>query len=83
MNIGIENTMAKRKKIQKDKQRSTKHTYNSKVRVTQFPLKPGELWCSNGTRRVNIVSIFFLFAIVFSILQYTDSDCPLVSSISS
>ena len=27
--------------------------------------------------------IVFLFAIVFSILQYTDSDCPLVSSISS
>ena len=29
------------KKVQKDKQRSTKHTYKSKDRVTQTPLKPG------------------------------------------
>ena len=48
--------MAKRKKIQRDKERSTKHTYNDKVRVARFPLKTGELRCSNGTRRVNIVT---------------------------
>jgi hypothetical protein len=30
-----------KEKVQKDKQRSTKHTYNTKVRVTQTPLKSG------------------------------------------
>ena len=53
-------------KIQKDKQRSTKHTNKTKDRVTRTPLKPGgELRCSgrlnsscstNGTRRVNLVT---------------------------
>jgi hypothetical protein len=33
--------MAKRKKVQKDKQRSTKHTYKTKDRVTRTPLKIG------------------------------------------
>ena len=38
--------MAK-KKVQKDKQRSTKHTYKTKDRVTRTPLKTGgELRCS-------------------------------------
>jgi len=32
--------MAK-EKVQKDKQRSTKHTYITKDRVTRTPLKPG------------------------------------------
>jgi hypothetical protein len=33
--------------VQKDKQRSTKHTYKTKDRVTRTPLKPGgELMCS-------------------------------------
>ena len=36
-----DNTMAKRKKVQKDKQRSTKHTYKTKDRVTRTPLKIG------------------------------------------
>ena len=31
--------MAKRKKVQKDKHRSTKHTYKTKDRVTRTPLK--------------------------------------------
>ena len=37
--------MAKRKKVQKDKQRSRKHTYKTKDRVTRIPLKAslGEL----------------------------------------
>jgi len=53
-------------KVQKDKQRSTKHTYKTKDRVTRTPLKPGgELRCSgrvssscstSGIRRVNIVT---------------------------
>ena len=43
----IENTMVKRKKIQKDKQRSTKHTYKTKVRVTRIPLMTGEFRCSS------------------------------------
>ena len=59
-----DNTMAK-KKVQKDKQRSTKHTYKTKDRVTRTPVKTGgELRCSeressscstSGTRRVNLV----------------------------
>ena len=57
--------MAKRK-VQKDKQRSTKHTYKTKDRVTRTPLKTGgELRCSgrvrsfystSDTRRVNLVT---------------------------
>jgi hypothetical protein len=30
-----------KEKVQKDKQRSTKHTHKTKDRVTQTPLKPG------------------------------------------
>jgi len=37
--------MAKRKG-QKDKQRATKHTYKTKDRVTQTPLKLGMITCS-------------------------------------
>ena len=33
--------MAKSKKVQKDKQRSTKHTYKTKDRVTRTPLITG------------------------------------------
>jgi UTP-glucose-1-phosphate uridylyltransferase len=33
--------MAKIEKVQKDKQRSTKHTYRTKDRVTRTPLKTG------------------------------------------
>ena len=52
--------------VQKDKQRSTKHTYKTKDRVTRIPLKTGsELWCSGRVsyscstgdiRRVNLVT---------------------------
>ena len=36
-----------KEKVQKDKQRSTKHTYKTKDRVTRTPLKTGgELMCS-------------------------------------
>jgi hypothetical protein len=43
---------------QKDKQRSTKHTYNTKDPVTPTSLKTGgELMCSTSdTRRVNLVT---------------------------
>jgi hypothetical protein len=51
-------------KVQKDKQRSTTHTYKTKDRVTRTPLKTGgELRCSgrvssscstSGTRCVNL-----------------------------
>jgi hypothetical protein len=54
------------KKVQKDTQRSTKHTYKSKDRVTRTPLKTeGELRCSGSvssycstsdTRRVNLTT---------------------------
>jgi hypothetical protein len=60
-----DNTMAKRK-VQKGKQRSTKHTHKAKDRVTRTPLKNGgELMCSgrvssswstSDTRRVNLVT---------------------------
>ena len=53
-------------KVQKDKQRSTKHTHKTKYRVTRTPLKTGgKLRCfgrvssscsTSGTRRVNLVT---------------------------
>jgi hypothetical protein len=56
----------RKEKVQKDKQRSTKHTHETKDRITRTPLKTGgELTCSrrvgsscstSGTRRVNLVS---------------------------
>ena len=55
-----------KKKVQKDKQRSKKHTYKTKDQVTRTPLKTGgELMCSgrvsrscstSDTRRVNLVA---------------------------
>ena len=55
-----------KEKVQKDKQRSTKHTHKTKDRVTRTPLSTGgELWCSgrvyssrstSGTRRVDLVT---------------------------
>ena len=55
-----------KEKVQKDKQRSTKHTHKSKDRVRRTPLKNGgELRCServssscstSGTRRGNLVT---------------------------
>jgi hypothetical protein len=42
-----ETTQWPKEKVQKDKQRSTKHTYKTKDRVTRTPLKTGgELRCS-------------------------------------
>jgi hypothetical protein len=41
-------TQWQKEKVQKDKQRSTKHTYKTKDRVTRTPLKiGGELMCSD------------------------------------
>jgi hypothetical protein len=38
-----------KEKVQKDKQRSTKHTHKTKDQVTRTPLKTGsELGCSEG-----------------------------------
>ena len=37
-----------KEKVQKDKQRSTKHTYKSKDRVTRTPLKTGGELKSSG-----------------------------------
>jgi hypothetical protein len=55
-----------KEKVQKDKQRSTKHTYKTKDRVTRTPLKTGgELMCpwrvssscsTSDTHRVNLVT---------------------------
>jgi hypothetical protein len=57
-------TQWSREKVQKDKERSIKHTYKTKDRVTQIPLKTGgELRCSgrvssscstSDSRRVNL-----------------------------
>ena len=42
-----------KKKVQKDKQRSTKHTHKTKDQVTRTPLKTGgELRCSNVIRKI-------------------------------
>ena len=59
-------TQWSKERVQKDKQRSTKHAHKTKDRVTRTPLKTGgELrWsgrvsssCSTiGTRRVNLAS---------------------------
>jgi hypothetical protein len=64
--IEEQTTRWQREKGQKDKERSIKHTYKTKDRVTRTPLKPGgELMCSgrvssswstSGTRRVNLVT---------------------------
>jgi hypothetical protein len=55
-----------KEKVQKDKQRSTKHTYKTKNQVTRTPVKTGgELRCpgrvgsscsTSGTRRANLVT---------------------------
>ena len=55
-----------KEKVQKDKQRSIKHTYKTKDRVTRSPLKPGgELRCfgrvgsscsTSGTSHVNLLT---------------------------
>ena len=59
-------TQRPKEKVQKDKQRSTKHTYKTKDRVTWTQVKTGgKLRCSarvssscstGGTRRVNLVT---------------------------
>ena len=60
-----------KEKVQKDKQRSTKHTYKTKDRVTQTTLKTGVNSCSpegrvssscsaSCTRRVNLVRILVI-----------------------
>ena len=61
-----DNTMTKKEKVQRDKQRSTKHTHKTKDRVTRTPLKtggelrwPGRVISSCSTsdiRRVNLVT---------------------------
>jgi hypothetical protein len=72
-----------KEKVQKDKQRSTKHTYKTKYRVTRTPLKTGgELRCSgnvgsscstSGTRRVNLVTNPVISNCDISILPLVDS----------
>jgi hypothetical protein len=55
-----DNTMAKRKKVQKDKQRSTKHTYKTKDRVTRTPLKTGgEHQAKPKTIHIHILFLFW------------------------
>jgi hypothetical protein len=59
-------TQWSKEKVQRDKQRSTKHTHKTKDRVTRTPLKTGgEVRCcgrvssscsTSGTRRVNLVT---------------------------
>jgi hypothetical protein len=70
-------TQCPKEKVQKDKQRSTKHTYKTKDRVIRTPLKTGgELRCSGRvnssystsyTRRVNEAGVarFLVFCVVF------------------
>jgi hypothetical protein len=70
--------------VQKDKQRSTKHTYKTKDRVTGIPLKPrGELRCSggvssscftSGTSRVNLVTnpVFSIKVVLHQVRKVSD-----------
>ena len=56
--IEEQTTQWSKETVQRDKQRSTKHTHKTKDRVTRTPLKTGgELRCSgrvsSDTRRVN------------------------------
>ena len=70
-----DNTMAKIKIKQKEKQRSTKHTYKTKDRT---PLKTGgDLMCSgrvgsscstSDTRRVNLVKYVYIIPMSMSLL---------------
>jgi hypothetical protein len=63
--IRTDNTIAK-EKVQKDKQRSRKHTYKTKDRVTRTPPKIGSeimcfgrvnsSCCTSDTRRINLVT---------------------------
>ena len=54
-----DNTMTKKKKGQKNKQGSTKHTHRAKCQVTRTPLKTGvELRCY---LQVGMVCLFLLF----------------------
>ena len=63
---GEQTTQWPREKVHQDKQRSTKHAYKTKHRVTRTPLKTeGEFMCSgrvssscstSGTRRVNLIT---------------------------
>ena len=61
-NLYIEEEQTKqwpKEKVQREKQRSTKHTHKTKDRVTRTPLKTGRVRsaCStSGTRRVNLVT---------------------------
>jgi hypothetical protein len=49
-------------KVQKDKQRSTKHTHNTKDRVTRTPLKPGgALRCSERVNSSCSTADFLVF----------------------
>jgi hypothetical protein len=77
--------------VQKDKQRSTKHTYKTKDRVTRTPLKTGgELRCSrrvgsscstSGTHRVNLVtniSVAPVYGVYVSQLVRYSRACSLV-----
>jgi hypothetical protein len=75
-----------KEKVKKDKQRSTKHTYKIKDRVTWTPLKTGgELRCSgrassfcstSGTRRVSLFSkhATYIFRVRFALA----ADCSIL-----
>ena len=62
--MGEQTTQWPKEKVQKEKQRSTTHTYKTKDRVTRTPLRTGgEPRCygsvssscsTSGTRRVNL-----------------------------
>ena len=53
-------TQSPKEKVQKDKQRSTKHTYKTKDRVTRTPLKTGGvLRCKHTNWRVNYTMNYF------------------------
>ena len=68
-----------KEKVQKDKQRSTKHTYKTKDRVTRTPLQTGdELRCpgmvgsscsTSVTRRGNLVKSVMVPPLILSFIR--------------
>ena len=62
-----------KKKVQGDKQRSTKHTYKTEDWVTRNPLKiGGELRCSG-----RVGKYYQIFAIEKHIVQWSNDNLPL------
>jgi hypothetical protein len=59
-----------KEKLQKDKQRSTKHTYKTKDRVTRTALKPGGALRCSGTNTNNVNKTWALLGVKTNITSF-------------